>query len=62
MARAEDGTIEAIELEGHHAWFLGVQWHPEYDWETDPVSRRIFEEFGAVVSARMNADRSAAAD
>ncbi len=25
--RAEDGTIEAIEIEGHQA--LGVQWHPE---------------------------------
>ena len=36
VARAEDGTIEAIELEGHHAWFLGVQWHPEDTAATDP--------------------------
>jgi putative glutamine amidotransferase len=25
---------------------IGVQWHPEYDWQTDLVSRRIFEAFG----------------
>ncbi len=60
-AVAPDGTIEAVR--GTFPGFvIGVQWHPEYDWESDAVSRRIFEEFGAVVAARMNADRSAAAD
>lgn len=29
-ARAEDGTVEAVELEGH-PFALGVQWHPEVD-------------------------------
>jgi putative glutamine amidotransferase len=29
VARAEDGTPEAIELEEPASWFLGVQWHPE---------------------------------
>jgi putative glutamine amidotransferase len=28
-ARAPDGVIEAIELEPHKHWVLGVQWHPE---------------------------------
>ena len=28
-ARAEDGTVEAICLEGDGGWFVGVQWHPE---------------------------------
>ena len=28
---------------------VGVQWHPEYDWPTDIVSRRIFESFAAAV-------------
>jgi putative glutamine amidotransferase len=32
------------------AW--GVQWHPEYDWESDAFSRRIFEAFGEACAAR----------
>jgi gamma-glutamyl-gamma-aminobutyrate hydrolase PuuD len=28
-----------------------VQWHPENDWDTDIVSRRIFEHFAAAVHA-----------
>jgi len=30
---------------------IGIQWHPEYDFETDAVSRRIFAEFGDSVTA-----------
>jgi putative glutamine amidotransferase len=30
---------------------VGVQWHPEYDWRTDSLSRAIFNEFGAAVRA-----------
>jgi putative glutamine amidotransferase len=30
---------------------VGVQWHPEYDWPTDAVSRAIFAQFGEVVRA-----------
>jgi putative glutamine amidotransferase len=47
---APDGTIEAVSVIGpksHYA--VGVQWHPEYDWPTDSLSRRIFEEFGDAV-------------
>jgi putative glutamine amidotransferase len=36
VARADDGTVEAIELDGHDGWFLGVQWHPEDTATTDP--------------------------
>jgi putative glutamine amidotransferase len=51
---APDGTIEAVHViampSGRVRGFaVGVQWHPEYDWATDPVSRRIFEEFGDAV-------------
>ncbi|HVZ06950.1 gamma-glutamyl-gamma-aminobutyrate hydrolase family protein [Rhodopila sp.] len=53
-AVAPDGTIEAVRVvassEGPclgHA--VGVQWHPEYDWRTDAVSRAIFDQFGHVV-------------
>jgi putative glutamine amidotransferase len=35
--RAEDGTVEAVELPGP-AFVLGVQWHPE----TDPDDDRLF--------------------
>jgi putative glutamine amidotransferase len=34
-AAAEDGTIEAIEIEGHDA--IGVQWHAEWQREPDPL-------------------------
>lgn len=47
---APDGTIEAVSVIGpasHYA--VGVQWHPEYDWPTDTLSRRIFEGFGDAV-------------
>ena len=36
---------------------VGVQWHPEYDWRTDAVSRAIFEQFGAAVRAYAEAAR-----
>jgi putative glutamine amidotransferase len=44
---AEDGVIEAISVEGAARFALGVQWHAEYEAETDPVSRTLFEAFGA---------------
>ena len=44
---APDGTIEAARVENAHGFAYGVQWHPEYDWQTDPLSRRLFESFGA---------------
>ena len=40
---------------------VGVQWHPEYDWERDVVSRRIFEVFGVAVRARLEGARAGAA-
>ena len=47
---APDGTIEAVRVIGPAAHYaVGVQWHPEYDWPTDALSRRIFEEFGDAV-------------
>jgi putative glutamine amidotransferase len=42
VARAEDGTPEAIELEGHEGWFLGVQWHPEDSAAADPDQLAVF--------------------
>ncbi|SAL34941.1 glutamine amidotransferase, class I [Caballeronia arvi] len=45
-ARAPDGLIEAIRLDGH-AFALGVQWHPEAMVAGDALSRALFEAFGA---------------
>ena len=44
---APDGTAEAIYIEGATGFCLSVQWHPEYNAANDPVSRPLFEAFGA---------------
>jgi putative glutamine amidotransferase len=46
---AEDGTIEAISIEGAAAFALGVQWHAEYDPQSNPINRALFEAFGAAL-------------
>ena len=43
---APDGTIEAVSVAGCRGYAVGVQWHPEYDWMTDSLSKRIFAQFG----------------
>lgn len=44
-AHAADGTIEAVTIDGHRGWYLGVQWHPEDSAEADPVQASIFSSF-----------------
>ncbi len=51
VAWADDQVIEAVELPGH-PFAVGVQWHPEYDFETDALSAAIFAAFGEAVRAR----------
>jgi putative glutamine amidotransferase len=53
---APDGTIEAVNVVATptgpvRGFAIGVQWHPENDWQTDIVSRRIFEFFARAVHA-----------
>ncbi|MDI3305993.1 MAG: gamma-glutamyl-gamma-aminobutyrate hydrolase family protein [Acetobacteraceae bacterium] len=48
---APDGTIEAVRVKDAPGFALGVQWHPEYDWERDAVSRQLFEMFGQAAAA-----------
>lgn len=43
IARADDDVIEAVELDGATGWFLGVQWHPEDTWSTNPAQLGVFE-------------------
>jgi len=49
--RAEDGTVEAISIADAPGFALGVQWHAEYDADTDPVNRALFEAFGSAARA-----------
>ncbi|MGH6946824.1 MAG: gamma-glutamyl-gamma-aminobutyrate hydrolase family protein [Kiloniellales bacterium] len=51
-AEADDGTIEAVSVEGAAAFALGVQWHPEYKVLDDPVSVRLFQAFGDAARTR----------
>jgi putative glutamine amidotransferase len=48
---AEDGTIEAIRIADAPAFALGVQWHAEYDPQSNPINRTLFEAFGAALRA-----------
>ena len=45
---APDGTVEAVRVKNARGFAMGVQWHPEYDWERDSLSRTLFEVFGDV--------------
>jgi putative glutamine amidotransferase len=54
---AEDGTIEAIRIAGAPAFAIGVQWHAEYDPQTNPINRALFEAFGAALVEHKKATR-----
>jgi gamma-glutamyl-gamma-aminobutyrate hydrolase PuuD len=42
VARAEDGTIEAAEVDGRR-FALGIQWHPEADTEDDRLFKALIQ-------------------
>ncbi len=44
VARAPDGTIEAVEM-ADHPWLMAVQWHPELTAASDPLQQRLFDTF-----------------
>lgn len=50
-AKAPDGTVEAIGIEGAPGWVIGVQWHPEYWAASDAASRKVLKAFGDAVRA-----------
>jgi putative glutamine amidotransferase len=54
---APDGTPEAIYVKDAPGFTLAVQWHPEWNAEADPVSRPLFEAFGAAAWATRGARR-----
>jgi len=45
-AVAPDGQIEAVSMPRAKGFLLGLQWHPEWRWSENPVSRAIFSAFG----------------
>ena len=44
-AHAADDIIEAVTLDGHEGWYLGLQWHLEDFADTDPIQHNIFRAF-----------------
>ncbi|HEY0301519.1 MAG TPA: gamma-glutamyl-gamma-aminobutyrate hydrolase family protein [Rhizomicrobium sp.] len=50
-AVAPDGQIEAVSLPGAKGFLFAVQWHPEWAWAENPVSRAIFAAFGDALRA-----------
>jgi putative glutamine amidotransferase len=48
-ASAPDGQIEAVSMPGSRGFLLGVQWHPEWAFAQDRLSRAIFTGFGAAL-------------
>ncbi|MGC1521658.1 MAG: gamma-glutamyl-gamma-aminobutyrate hydrolase family protein [Steroidobacteraceae bacterium] len=45
-ARAPDGVIEAFRVASAPNFALSVQWHPEWQFATNPFSRALFAAFG----------------
>lgn len=56
---ADDGTIEAVHIEGARNFALGVQWHPELAAEDDTSSIELFRAFGAAARGEWKAARAA---
>lgn len=51
-AEAPDGLIEAVSVTAAPAFALAVQWHPEWRFAENPVSRALLCAFGAAARAR----------
>jgi len=56
-AVAPDEQIEAVSMPGTKGFLLGLQWHPEWRWAENEVSRTIFEAFAEALRAH-NSDHS----
>lgn len=54
---AEDDTIEAIRMADAPGFALGVQWHAEYDPQTNTVNQALFAAFGAALQQSVAGSR-----
>ena len=50
-ALAPDGLVEGFSVVGAHGFNLALQWHPEWQAASNPVSIRLFKAFGAACEA-----------
>ncbi|HPG88330.1 MAG TPA: gamma-glutamyl-gamma-aminobutyrate hydrolase family protein [Hyphomicrobium sp.] len=51
-AFAKDGLVEGVRYAGDHPFYLGVQWHPEWQAKSNPVSVSLFRRFGAAAGVK----------
>ena len=51
---ADDSTVEAITVKDAGGFAVGVQWHAEYDPQTNPINRKLFEDFGNALRTHKN--------
>jgi putative glutamine amidotransferase len=51
-ATAPDGQIEAVSLRELSGFLLGLQWHPEWRWAENAVSRVIWAGFASALRSR----------
>ncbi|MBZ5681747.1 MAG: gamma-glutamyl-gamma-aminobutyrate hydrolase family protein [Acidobacteriia bacterium] len=56
-AKAPDGAIEAVSMKTAPAYLLGVQWHPEWKFAENAVSRAIFASFGEAMASHAQPKR-----
>ena len=52
-AEAPDGAIEAVSMDEALGFLFAVQWHPEWKFADNPVSRAIFSAFGEALRRRV---------
>jgi putative glutamine amidotransferase len=51
-ARAPDGLVEAFRVADSKSFALGLQWHPEWQFEKNPFSSALFAAFGEAARRR----------
>jgi putative glutamine amidotransferase len=56
-ARAPDGVVEAFRVAASTDFALGLQWHPEWQFENNPFSSALFAEFGEASRRRASIPR-----
>jgi putative glutamine amidotransferase len=58
-ARAPDGLVEAFSVAEAPAFNLCLQWHPEWEAASNPISQRLFRAFGDACRAYRDRHRAA---
>lgn len=61
-ALAPDGLVEAFSVADAPGFNLAVQWHPEWQAASNPVSMRLFQAFGAACASYRDRHRPPAPD